>query len=345
MPTTSAPSRLRRLAPGLAIIAAATAISYGVNLLVPTVSTLLVAILAGVVLRNVGAVPAAAEPGFAYAAKTILRAGVVLLGFQLSVPVVMDLGWEALVIVAAVVVVTFTATTLIGRAMGMPAGQRLLIATGTSICGAAAVAAMAAVLDRPGPADDEDLDQAAATAVAGVTIYGTIAMFALPALAVVMGLDPHDSGVLVGAAIHEVGQVVAAGGMAGPGVGETAVLAKLSRVLLLAPMVVLVGLSLAHRWRYAVPSTGPRPPLVPAFVLGFVAMVLLRSVLDIPDAAPLPTVVKALSTLLLAAAMVGMGAGVNIATLRRTGGSALLLGLVASLVAAGVAAGGILLLL
>ena len=383
---------MRRLLPGLAIAVLATAVAFAVSQAVPVISALLVAVLLGIALRNLGLIPAAADPGLGFTGKTILRAGVVLLGFQLSLPVVLDLGLGAIAVILATVLITFTGTIAIGRAMGMPPVRRILVATGTSICGAAAVAAMTAVVDRPelraagggpaagpapGAAPDEhlDIEESAATAVAGVTLFGTLALALLPVAARALDLSPLASGVWLGSGIHEVGQVVAAGGLMGEEVLAHAVVTKLGRVLTLAPMVLIVGMLLArgvagvgaarsrraekapvgegstgtgaHPGSPATASAGApakRPPLVPAFVAGFVVMVVLRSLLGLPDTHALPATIKVVSTLLLTAAMVAMGAGVRLRSLIATGGPVLALSAAASLLAGLVSLLGVLLL-
>ena len=334
-------STLRTYLPGFIFVALATAVAYGINVFVPTLSALLVAILLGMLLRNIGLVPAAAEPGLKFVSKKVLRAGVVLLGFQLSLRVIVDLGLGALVTILATVLGTFMGTLAVGRLMRMDMPDRYLVATGTSICGASAIAAMSAVVDDG--KDRRAVEESAAIALAGVTIFGTISMLALPAIINATGMDVMPAGVWIGSAVHEVGQVVAAGGFVSPEVQQVAVASKLGRVLTLAPMVVLVGLTMRRRLtshsggeandsarRVAVNT----PPLVPLFVAGFVAMVILRTVLDLPDSHALPSTIELFASLFLTAAMVGMGAAVNIRSVLRRGRASIALSLVAGTLAA-----------
>ncbi|MHB1290208.1 YeiH family protein [Georgenia sp.] len=359
----------RRRAPGLALMSVVAAAAFAVNSLTPVVSALLVAILAGVLVRNAGWLPAAAEEGIRYGARTVLRLGVVLLGLQLSVPEVLALGWGAIVVIILTVALTWSLTLLLGRWLRVPPALRLLLATGTAVCGASAVAAMSAVLgsrDAGRPAveehavEEEDVEDAAATAVAAVTIFGTISMFALPTVAGAIGLADRPAGIWLGAAVHEVGQVVAAGGVMGSAVLATAVVTKLGRVVLLAPLVAGVGYARGRRARAAVeravavdsaavitgaPPTGAahtRPPLVPGFVLGFLALVAVRSLAPVPQ--PVLDGVATATTLVLTIAMAALGTGVNLRVLLSRGGPALLLGLAGAVVAAGVSLVGVLLL-
>ncbi|WP_199422533.1 YeiH family protein [Actinotalea solisilvae] len=349
---------MRRLLPGLALVAAVTVPALLVARLAP-VSALVLAIVVGAVLRNVGAVRAAAQPGLTWSARRLLRAGVVLLGLQLSLPAVAALGVRGVVVIVATVAVTFGATVLLGPVLGVPRRLGLLVATGFSICGAAAVAAMSAVVDPDGEGADDDT----ATAVALVTLFGTLALVALPLLAGPLGFDDDAAGLWIGASVHEVAQVVAAGGAVSAAALAVATVTKLGRVVLLAPLVAGVGLVVRSRRadagvratvevrapaeprgaapggvgrEPAAPSAprATRPPLVPLFVVGFLAAVALRSTGALPDV--VLDVASWTTTALLTAAMVGLGAGVDVRRLRRTGGRAAALGAASTLVAAGV---------
>ncbi|GGM36175.1 membrane protein [Longimycelium tulufanense] len=321
----------RQLWPGITVVVLAVGLAWLANLVAPAISALTVAIVLGVVVGNLPVLPAATRPGLAWATRRLLRVGVVFLGLQLAVPQVLGLGAGTLLTVLATVVLTFAGTLLLGRALGLSRGLSMLVGTGFAICGASAVAAMEGVVER----DEEDV----ATAIALVTLYGSLAIVALPLLAGPVGLAGADFGRWSGASVHEVAQVVAAASPAGAMAVATAVVVKLSRVVLLAPLVAAV--SMMERRRRAA-AEGGRPPLVPLFVLGFLAMVLVRSTGAVPDAAL--DVAKTLTTLLLAGALFGLGSGVRLAALVRTGPRALLLGLLSTLLAMAVSWSGIVLL-
>ncbi|WP_221654898.1 YeiH family protein, partial [Actinotalea ferrariae] len=232
---------MRRLLPGLALVVLVTVPALLVARAAP-ISALVVAIVAGAVLQNLGALGPAVQPGLAWSARRLLRVGVVLLGLQLSVPAVLGLGARGLVVILATVAVTFGATVLLGPVLAVPRRLTLLVATGFAICGAAAVAAMSAVVDPDGE-DEEDT----ATAVALVTLFGTAALVALPLLAGAFGLDDDAAGLWIGASVHEVAQVVAAGGAVSAAALAVATVTKLGRVVLLAPLVAGVGVVLRGR--------------------------------------------------------------------------------------------------
>lgn len=314
-------------------VAAVLAVAFGCLAAagrVPALSALLLAIAVGVVARNVRLIPAVLEPGLTWSSRPLLRTGVVLLGLQLAVGDVLALGLGELAVLVLTVAATFAATLLAGRRLAVGRPLRLLVATGFSICGAAAVAAMAPVAD----AEDDDV----ATAVALVTLYGTGTIVLVPVLARALGLDDRTAGLWAGLSVHEVAQVVAAAGAVSGVALAAAVVAKLARVVLLAPLVA--GVSVVLR-RGAAPEPGRRrPPLLPLFVVGFLVAVAVRSTGLVPERALTTTGV--LTTVLLAAAMVGLGAQVHLRRLVRTGGRALGLGAVSTVVALAVSLGGLL---
>lgn len=350
--------------------------SYLVNWGIPLVSSMLVAIIFGVILRNTKLIPYCMEAGLRFSAKTILRTGVVLLGLKLSIPQVIGLGPGPILVIVATVLGTFLATICLGKVMRLAHTTTLLTATGTSICGAAAVAGMTAVTHRRGETDT-DVDDAAATAIASVTLFGTIGLVLFPLFAQELGLTLEQTGVWLGAAIHEVGQVVAAAGIAGDCLSnaeadalmKAATITKLGRVATLAIMVAIMGileqravnkmdLSQTISQSQDSPSesvsnsnntgktAGKSAPLLPLFVVGFLAMVVLRSGLEwtigIPAGSVLQLIltrIDMLATFLLTVAMGAMGAGVNLKTIAKSGIKALILGLLAATLAALISLG------
>ncbi len=351
--TTAGRPSPRALLPGLLTVGAATSVVLLASRLLPTVSPLVVALVAGAVVgsfvlgraRGVRTTTALAgvRPGVAWTASTVLRAGVVLLGLQLSVPQVLTLGWRGLVVVVTTLGVTFAATLALGRALRVPRGAALLVATGFSVCGAAAISAMQGVVARPGrtPAQIREDDEAVATALALVTAYGTLAIVVLPWLSGAIGLDDEQAGLWIGASVQEVAQVVTAAGSVSAVALATATVAKLARVALLAPVVTGAGLvavrraGASRRADDALADGGrtddgravggrARVSPVPWFVVGFLVAVTLRSTGVVPavvlDGAALVT------TVAFTAAMFALGLGVDVPRLLRTGRRALALG-------------------
>lgn len=322
-PAHKAQSNRPTIAPGLTLAAGGGVFGLAVHRLVPALSSVLVALLAGMLLAGVLTSPRLA-PGLTFGSRRVLRFGVALLGFELVAGQVLALGWQSLVCVAIIVTGGITGTMLIGSFLGVPAGRRLLIACGFSICGAAAVAAADGVVE----SDEED----AATALGLVVAFGTLAMLLLPAVARVLGLDSRDAGAWLGGSIHEVGQVVVAGGIVGGVALQIAVLVKLTRVLMLGPVLVVLSIRARHGHGEV---SGTRPPLVPFFVVAFAALVVLGSVLTVPTA--IRSGVSLVQELSLATAMFALGAGVDVRLLRKLGSAELLLGVLSSVLVAALA--------
>jgi len=358
-----------RLAPGLALAAVSTVVLLGVSrLLAPAtggaVSPLVLALLVGAVVgsvlgrvvprgRGVARFAERVGPGTDWTARTVLRAGVVLLGLQLSIPDVLALGWRGIAVVVVTVTCTFAAILGLGRLLRVPRTTSLLVATGFSICGAAAVSAMTSVLERDprtGAAAPAGLRDDVAAALALVTVYGTVAIFVLPPLAGSIGLTDHQAGLWIGASVQEVAQVVAAAGTVSAAALATATVTKLARVALLAPLVAGAGALLARRSALTAARQGDdapaaaggrRTPLVPGFVLGFLAAVLVRSTGVLPDV--VTDAAQQLTTVLFVAAMFALGTGVDVPRLARTARRPLLLGALGSVVVTATGLGAVLL--
>ncbi|QIZ99323.1 putative sulfate exporter family transporter [Leifsonia sp. PS1209] len=319
-----------RWVPGVAAAALAALVAWGIHWLVPAVPLLTAAVVLGIVVGQLPfarpAVTGALSPGLSVAAKRLMRIGVVLLGLKLSLGDIADLGWVTILSTVAIVLVTFVGTMWLGRLFRLPGHQPLLIATGFSICGASAIGAMSGVV--------KSKDEETATPVALVTLCGTLAIFVLPVLWHPLGLSSLQFGHWVGAGVHDVGQVVATAQLAGPASLAVAVVVKLTRVLMLAPMVAVASVVERRRHVEGDPAA-KRPPIVPLFVAGFILAVLVASFI------PLPEVVRSasdtLQTALLAMALFGLGTAVRLRTLLGTGWRALAVGLLSWAIIAALA--------
>ena len=324
---------LRILAPGLVVVAVAVAVATLASELIG-VSALVAGVLLGAVAANVGALGEQVGPGVKFAAKHLLRAGIVLLGLRLSFDEVRALGWQGVLGVVIVLLFTFFGVQLLARVVGLSQGLGLLVATGYSICGASAVAAMAPL----STADEEET----AYAIGLVTLFGSLSIFTLPFIGHALGLSDETFGTWVGAGVHDVGQVTATASAYSAAALAPATLVKLTRVALLAPMVFGVGIARRRRLAAASSDAGEgvdepdvHVPLVPLFVVGFLAMICLRATGWLSDDAL--ALAKDAETLLLTAGMFGLGAGVRIDRLRRLGGRPMVLGVVSWVLVAGAA--------
>ncbi len=291
----------------LPVAVATTAVVLNQVQFLARISPMMLAILIGILLRNVVSLPQAALAGTGFLVRHALRLGIVLLGIRLTLGDITGLGGATILIVIVCVAATFLATLGLGRLLGVPRHLAELIAAGTSICGASAIIAINAV--RRGP--EEDM----AYAIAVVTLLGSIAMVSFPLLAAPLGLDATAYGIWTGASVHEVAQVTAAAYQQGEVSGTVGTVTKLGRVVLLVP--VALGVSLAMRLgRTAGGDVSGKAP-VPWFVLGFLAVVTLNSLIDIPQA--VATSVRIGSELLLVLGLAAAGLQSHLATLVKVG--------------------------
>jgi uncharacterized integral membrane protein (TIGR00698 family) len=313
------------IGPGLLLASAVAGVAYALRQLpgMATFSPMILAIVIGIAFHNLVGTPAWAKQGVTFSMRRLLRIAIILLGLQLTLAQVMEVGGRGIGIIAATLVATFTFTVWMGSLLGVDRKLAQLIAAGTSICGASAVIATNTVTN----AHDEDV----AYAVACVTVFGSVAMFAYPLLPGLLHLDPHAFGLWSGASIHEIAQVVAASFQDGQKAGEFGTIAKLSRVMLLAPMVIALGL-IANRSAgnadQSADTNSARPPM-PWFVLGFVALVGVNSAVSIPTEAKVWIAV--ITTFLLSVALAAMGLETDIRKLTAKGFRPALLGALAFL--------------
>jgi uncharacterized integral membrane protein (TIGR00698 family) len=315
------------LAPGLiaASLIAVLAICLRNLPLLSVISPMMLAMLIGMTLNNVTGHPGWTKSGILFSQRRLLRIAIVLLGLQLTFAELVSLGMTGLVILAASLASTFVFSVHAARFLRVEEKLAKLIGAGTSVCGASAVVAANAVVG----GKEEDVTYA----VACVTIFGTIAMFLYPLLASLMHLNAREFGLWTGSSIHEIAQVVAASFHEGQVAGEIGTVAKLSRVMMLAPLVVAMDLLSRRASDNAMGHEAAEPsrqaPAIPWFVVGFIAATCINSIVAIPVALKLTLIW--LTTFLLTVAIAAMGMNTDLTKLRRRGVRPALLAALASL--------------
>lgn len=302
------------LLPGIlasvAIAVLAVLIQDGTGL--AALNPVVVALAVGIMVRAAVGLPPALRPGTAFTIRPVLRAAIVLLGLQVTPGQLASLGGGALLLAVASVGLTLPFTIWLGRRLGVGDGLSQLIGAGTGICGASAIVAANQVVR----AKQEDV----AYALAIVTVFGTAALLAYPAMSVSLGLGPRAFGLWAGAGIHEVVQAVGAAAAGGPMAAEAGTITKLARVVLLAPAILALGL-----WaRPAGDQSTVRAP-VPWFAFGFLALVLLGGTGLVP--ASLVDASRVAVPVMMGAAVAALGLNTDLKALRSRGLRPVLLGL------------------
>jgi uncharacterized integral membrane protein (TIGR00698 family) len=325
------PPALAGIGPGLlaSLVAAAAAAFLSDHYGGPV---MLFALLLGMAMNFLGEVERC-RAGISFASRTLLRIGVAMLGFRITLWQIAELGWQPVVLVVSVVTLTILASIWIAKRMGFDPLFGLLTGGATAICGASAALALSAAIPE-GKLKQRDT----AFTIMGVSILSTVAMILYPAAASLLGLDDRLAGIFIGASIHDVAQVVGAGFAISPEAGDTATVIKLMRVAMLAPVIVAVGL-LAHRNRS---DQDARPPLLPLFVVAFLVLVVMNSLLPIPTA--VQDVGSSISRWCLVAAIAALGMKTRLGEIAEIGWKPVLLMVaetlfIAALALAAIAAG------
>jgi uncharacterized integral membrane protein (TIGR00698 family) len=305
--TNFAPTRL--VAPGVALAFALAAASYWLATLpgLKVMGALTVALVVGIAWRAVAGLPDAAVPGTKLTARTILRAGIVLMGARLDFGLVAQAGPKVLLLDAVMIAFGIAGIYWITRRFGVDAKLGILVAVGTSICGASAVAAAAPVAH----ASEEETT----LAVALMGILGTFGVLFYVFVGPFLGLTNMQLAILSGSTLHEVAQVMAAAFTWGTATGDMGTLVKLTRVVMLAPALLILGLVLGSG-KSGQKFSWKEPP-VPWFVIGFLSVGAIGSIGLIPAEAK--GWLSGASIFMMVMAMAAMGLNTQLSTIKRAG--------------------------
>jgi uncharacterized integral membrane protein (TIGR00698 family) len=307
---------MTRLLPGLvlciAIALAATAFGAAEHALAGRawLEPLVLAILLGAAVRTAWTPDVRWRPGIDLSAKQLLEVAIVLLGLTLDLPLLLRAGP---VLAAGIVVAVLAALAVgygLGRSLGLKRRLALLVACGNAICGNSAIAAVAPVIGAE-PAD-------VASSIAFTAVLGVVVVLGLPLLIGPLALSTYQYGVLAGLTVYAVPQVLAATLPVSTLSGQVGTLVKLTRVLMLGPIVL--GLSIAVRRRGSAPhGRVALGRIVPWFIVGFLLLAGVRAAGVVPE--EVVAVARTVSGALTVLAMAALGLGVDVRVLRRVGGA------------------------
>ena len=291
------------------IIALNVAVAYAVSKFEGAISPLFMSMVMGLIFVNAGGWSENGKEAATFAAKRCLRIGVVLLGFQISIDKFIEVGPRGLLAVVVIVAGVFLGLRFAAKKAGLSESLSTLIAGGFAICGATAIAAISSTRK----SEERDVSYA----VAVVALCGTLSVFVIPLLAHFFSLTDATAGAWIGAAVHDVGQVIATASIMGPEALDSAVIVKLTRVVLLIPLILI--LSSKNTEKKSLRSA------TPTFVIAFVICALVVNAL--PLSSETITVGKELSKIFLSIGLFGMGLGVKWASIKALGAKPLFVGL------------------
>lgn len=293
-------------------------------------SPLIVGIVAGALYGNAlrDGMPASWAAGVNFSARKLLRIAVAFFGLRVSLQEIAQVGLPGLAVSVLIVVSTLAIGTWVGmKLMKLDRDAALLTAAGSAICGAAAVLAFESTL--------QSKPHQSAMAVGSVVLFGTLSMFLYPLAyhAGLLNLDPTGLGLFFGGTIHEVAQVVGAASDISPEVVHVATIVKMTRVMLLVPVLLALGWWLARSSRSARAARDTaggtqrqRKVTVPWFALGFLGFVIVNSLNVLPT--DVTHTLNVLDTFALTMAMTALGIETRVAQIRAAGPRALMTGLI-----------------
>ena len=282
-------------------------------------SPMIVGIVLGMIYANTlrAALPATFTPGIQFCSKRILRLGIILYGFRLTLQDVTEVGIPAIIVDALMVTITICGGVMVGKWLKMDKEISLLTSVGAGICGAAAVlGAESALRVKP---------YKTAVAVSTVVIFGTISMFLYPVLYRngVFSISPELMGIFTGASVHEVAHVVGAGNAMGESVGSVAIIVKMIRVMMLVPVLLIISYTIARK---ASGSDAPGKINTPWFAILFLAMIVLNSFIPLSDS--VRNGINTFDTFLLTMAMTALGAETSFDKFKKAGSKPFVLALI-----------------
>ena len=285
---------------------------------------MLIALLFGICLNSaVNDAKNTLQEGLSFSATTILKIGIVLLGARISFNLFIELGWPVVSLVILGLIVTLLFGIVLGKLLGQSRQFAILTAGAVSICGASAALAISSIL----PDENGNKEQNLFFTILGVTIFSTVAMIVYPAILSFLAFDNETTGIILGATIHDVAQVVGAGFSVSEETGEIATLTKLIRISLLAPFVIILSLIFNSN---SAAKNHEKPPLIPKFILGFLIFVILNSMGFIPI--QIQTALVTCSKVLLLVAISAVGLKVSLKEFGSLGRNAILLLLIETIV-------------
>lgn len=292
------------------IILFGVALAYTVNKFEGAISPLAFSMVLGIIMGN-SMDWKDGKRAITFASRRCLRLGVVFLGFQISIDKFIEVGPRGLLAVALIVATVFISLRFASKKLGMTDSLGTLIAGGFAICGATAIAAISSTRK----SEERDVSYA----VAIVTLCGTLSVFVIPLIATFIGLSDATTGAWIGAAVHDVGQVIATASLLGSETLDSAVIVKLTRVVLLIPLILILARGSS--------SGGSMRKATPTFVFAFIACAVIVNALSLPEQSI--SLGKESSKVLLSIGLFGMGASVKWSQIRSLGAKPLLFGLAA----------------
>lgn len=280
-------------------------------------SPLIIGIVLGIIYANSlkNKIPVEWQTGITFSTKTILRTAIVFYGFRLTFQEIADVGLAGMIIATIMLITTFIIGVYVGtKFLGIDKETAILTASGSSVCGAAAVLATEPVVKAK--------PYQSAIAVSTVVLFGTLSMFLYPMLYKmgIFNMDNSTFGIYIGATLHEVANVVAAGNGVSEETAHSAVIVKMTRVMMIAPLLVIIGLWLSKTNKK---KNSGKKMVFPWFAIGFIIVIAINSLITFPDT--IIDTINTIDTFMLTMAMSALGMGTYLEKFKGAGSKPILL--------------------
>lgn len=303
--------------PGIALAGVIAVPAWLLGSAFPIVGSPVLGILFGMLLAFLKR-PAMLDDGIRYTSKKLLQYSIILLGFEMNLFHVFEVGGQTLILMAFTLTAAFVTAYFAGKALGLDSNTKTLIGVGSAICGGSAIAAAAPVIR----ADDEDV----AHSISTIFLFNVIAAFLFPFLGHFMGMSDHTFGLWAGTAVNDTSSVVAAGYTYSNAAGNLAVIVKLTRTLMIVPVTLVLAFYTSKKTAASGDRTYDFKKIFPWFVLGFVIASVANTFLPLP--AELCGFLSQAGKFMIVMAMAAIGLNTNLVKLVKSGAKPILLGFI-----------------
>lgn len=310
-----------KVLPGMLLAAVIAAISCWLESLLPVhvIGSAVIAMFLGMIVNHFWMPTAFWAKGLKFTSKKVLKFAIILLGLSLNISTILHVGQMSLTVMVFTLLTCFGAGHFIGKALGLNWKLSNLISAGTGICGGSAIAAIASTIE----ADDHDV----AYAMSATFLFDMAMIVLFPIMGQAMGMSDQAFGIWAGTAVNDTSSVVATGYAFSEGAGDFATMVKLTRTLAIIPTVVtfaLIQLRIKRKEAQANQVSGSElkadfsiAKIFPWFILGFLAMALVASVVSVP--AEIVSATKTLSKFLMVCALAAIGLNTSFASMKKAG--------------------------
>jgi len=300
---------------GILLASILALISYFLSFYI-SIGAVAIAIIIGMLYSNFISINDSYKVGITYAEKSILAFAIMLLGINLDFSVLSSLGISTILLIISAMTVTILSTVFISKLFNIDKRFALMLGIGNGVCGASAIGATKGIVKAK---EDE-----VGISIAVVNFLGTIGIFLVPFIALTLGFNDTQAGILVGNTLQAVGQAVAGGFAISNTSGEIATVVKMGRVLMLTPLIVIL------LWVYSSPANKDKNKSknilknIPLFIIGFIILSIIATLQIFPEF--IVNIISMISKFALIIAMVAIGLKISFSSIKENGQKALIIG-------------------